>query len=673
MDNDNRERSSVNDTSANTQSPKSLTDETQFDIAWGSGYNSSTEFPSDTPMKKRGKRSVGLSKKKKKTLSTVIGVVVVVLLLAYIGVIRPALALKSSLSKVQAAGQELKAAAKENDLDQIQAKMDGVSVAYKDVERDAKGLYWAAFIPYVSDMKNAVEAGRYSISAGQQSIKAIAPYADLLGFKKGEASFVDKSAEDRLQFAVLTLDKLVKNLDPISENIEQADMRLNKIDPNRYPKQIGKTFVRDRIVNIKEQFSGVTSLFVDAKPLLKQLPEILGKDNEKTYLILFQNNNERRATGGFLTSYAFFNIKDGRIKIERSEDIYSMDAAISSHPKAPEEILTYHKGVSQFYVRDSNLSPDLPTSIELFEELYKKSSIDKSYDGIIMLDSKVLVDMLRIFGDTEVDGITFSANEDERCGCPQVIYQLFDLVDRPVNYIKTDRKGILGDLMYALFYKAIGFSPSKYWGTLAQQMYENLNEKHIMMNFKDKKLQAAAERVNFAGRIRMTDSDFLHVNGVNFAGAKSNLFVEEAIASKTTEKDGKLYREVTITYKNPHPHSDCNLERGGLCLNATLRNWVRVYVPKGSKLDQFIGSQTKVKTYEEFDKTVFEGFMTVEPKGLAKVTVTYELPTRITKNNYSLLVEKQAGVEKDKQSLTVDYLGKELYDGQFATDQLLKP
>lgn len=673
MDNDNRERSSVSDTSANTNSPNTINDETQFDIAWGSGYNSSTESPSNAPMKKRGKRSVNLSKKKKQTLSTIIGVGVVVLLIAFVGIIRPALALKSSLNKVQVAGQELKAAAKENDLDQIQAKMDGVSVAYKDVERDAKGLYWAAFIPYVSDMKNAVEAGRYSINAGQQSIKAIAPYADLLGFKKGEASFVDKSAEDRLQFAVLTLDKLVKNLDPISENIEQADMRLNKIDPNRYPKQIGKTYVRDRIVNIKEQFNGVTSLFVDAKPLLKQLPVILGKDDEKTYLILFQNNNERRATGGFLTSYAFFNIKDGRIKIERSEDIYSMDAAISNHPKAPEEILTYHKGVSQFYVRDSNLSPDLPTSIKLFEDLYKKSSIDKSYDGIIMLDSKVLVDMLRIFGDTEVDGITFSANEDERCGCPQVIYQLFDLVDRPVNYVKTDRKGILGDLMYALFYKAIGFSPSKYWGTLAQQMYENLNEKHIMMNFKDKKLQDAAERVNFAGRIRMTDSDFLHVNGVNFAGAKSNLFVQEAIESKTTEKDGKLYREVTITYKNPHPHSDCNLERGGLCLNATLRNWVRIYVPKGSKLDQFVGSQTKVKTYDEFEKTVFEGFMTVEPKGLAKVTVTYELPSSITKKNYSLLVEKQGGVEKDKQSLTVDYLGNELYDGPFATDQLLKP
>jgi hypothetical protein len=675
MDHDNRPGSGLDEALPTPSNPSSTAKETQFDIAWGSGYTDSSGRPSDaSDMKKRSNSRRGsFFKKHKQALSRALGIGVVVLIALYFSLIRPALALKTSLNKVAAAGRELKAAGKENDIDLIKKKMQGVSTAYKDVERDAKGLYWASFIPYVADLKNGIEAGRYSLTAGEQGIDAIAPYADLLGFKKGEASFVDKSAEDRLQFAVLTLDKLVKNLDPISKNIEAADIRLNKINPNRYPEKLGTSEVRSRIVNIKAQFNGITSLFVDAKPLLKQLPEILGKDDEKTYLILFQNNNERRATGGFLTSYAFFNIKDGRIKIERSEDIYSMDALISNHPAAPPEILTYHKGVSKFYVRDSNLSPDLPTSIKLFESLYKKSSIDKSYDGIITIDSKVLVDMLRIFGDTEVDGITFSANEDQRCGCPQVIYQLFDLVDRPVNYIKTDRKGILGDLMYALFYKAIGFSPSKYWGTLVQQMYENLNEKHIMMNFKDKSLQEAAERVNFAGRIRMTDGDFLHVNGVNFAGAKSNLFIHEQIVSKTTQKDNRLAREVTITYRNPAAHSDCNLERGGLCLNATLRNWVRIYVPKGSKLDKFVGSQMPVKTYDELDKTVFEGFMTVEPKGLAKVSVTYTLPERITRDNYSILVEKQAGVEKDKQSLEVDFLDKQLFNGPFATDQMLKP
>ncbi|MBP6045178.1 hypothetical protein KA525_03435, partial [Candidatus Woesebacteria bacterium] len=256
-----------------------------------------------------------------------------------------------------------------------------------------------------------------------------------------------------------------------------------------------------------------------------------------------------------------------------------------------------------------------------------------------------------------------------RCDCPQVIYTLFDIVDRPVNYIKTDRKGILGDLMFALFNKAIGFSPSKYWGTLAQTMFGNLEQKHILLYFKDKNLQMAAEQINFAGRIKTTDGDYLHINNVNFAGAKSNLYVSETIESKTTKaSSGEIQREVVITYKNPYAHSDCNLERGGLCLNAVLRNWLRVYVPKGSKLVSFKGSQKTVKTYDSLGKTVFEGFMTVSPEGRAQVTVTYTLPNSIKAKDYSLMVQKQPGVE-DKQDVSITVAGQKMYDGLFDTDK----
>jgi hypothetical protein len=155
---------------------------------------------------------------------------------------------------------------------------------------------------------------------------------------------------------------------------------------------------------------------------------------------------------------------------------------------------------SQFYIRDSNLSPDFVKSLEIFNSLYNKSSDKVQYDGVISIDTKILVDMLSIFGDTEVDGVRFSANKDARCDCPQVIYTLFDMVDRPVGYIKENRKGVLGDLMYALFYKAIGFSPSKYWGTLIQTMFKNLDEKDILLSFTDPQLQAAVEKLNYAGR-----------------------------------------------------------------------------------------------------------------------------------------------------------------------------
>ncbi|KKP68558.1 MAG: hypothetical protein UR68_C0001G0008 [Candidatus Roizmanbacteria bacterium GW2011_GWA2_35_19] len=591
-------------------------------------------------------------------------------LLLYFFVIQPIIKIKKDSSLLIASAKQLKATFSKNNIDLLNSQYLDFAKKYSNFEKSSKRIYWASFIPYVADYKNFVEAGSYLVKAGGETIVAIEPYADLIGFKKGEKSFVEKSAEDRLQTAVLTLDKVLSKIDNVSNYINEAEKRIELVNPDRYPKKIGKLALRDNVINIKEQFKGASSLFVDAKPLIKKLPEILGSKREMTYLFLFQNDKERRATGGFLTFYTIFKVNKGKLSIYRSDDIYSLDATIGSHPVAPREILTYHKGVTELNIRDSNLSPDFVESVKIFESLYQKSGAKVPYDGIIAVDSKILVDMLKIFGDTQAAGLTFSAENDSRCDCAQVIYQLFDIVDRPVGYLKENRKGILGDLMYALFYKAIGFSPSKYWGTLAQTMYKNMQEKHILLNFKDKDLQKSVEKLKFAGKINNYSGDYLHINSVNFAGAKSNLFVNETITSKTTVSSKNVTREVTVEYRNPYPHSDCNLERGGLCLNATLRNWVRVYVPKGSKLIEFQGSLKKVQTYDDLGKTVFEGYLEVPTQGKATIVVKYTVPSEVISGKYSLLFEKQAGVESQK--LEVIFNKKTLFKDVTTSDQEIK-
>ncbi|KKQ23597.1 MAG: hypothetical protein US40_C0002G0140 [Candidatus Roizmanbacteria bacterium GW2011_GWC2_37_13] len=590
--------------------------------------------------------------------------ILITLLLGYFFIFRPIFSISSNAKALLTSAKEMKSVFAKNDITLLKTKLNDFSKQYDGFEKSAKSIYWASFIPYVSDFRNGVEAGNYLLKAGVDSIVTIEPYADLIGFKKGGTSFVEKSAEDRLQTAVLTLDKLVQKIDPIAADIEMANSKIAKINPNRYPKKLGKTLIRENIANMKEQFEGTASLFVNAKPLIKKLPEILGSKKEKTYLILYQNDKERRATGGFLTFYAVMKIKGGKITIASSNDIYSLDATINERPKTPTEILTYHKEVNVFYIRDSNLSPDYFESIKLFDSLYQNSGAKVKYDGIIAMDSKILVDMLEIFGDTEVNGVTFSSKEDKRCDCPQAIYTLFDIVDRPVNYFKTNRKGILGDLMYALFYKAIGYSPSKYWGTLMQTMYKNMEEKHILLYFVNNELQKSVEQINFAGRINDHQGDYLHINNVNFAGAKANMFVSEKIESVTKGKS----REVTVDFKNPYPHSDCNLERGGLCLNATLRNWIRIYVPKGSKLESFQGSQKKIRNYDDLGKTVFEGYLEVPTQGKATVIVKYTLPSDVSTN--SILIQKQPGVTGQEWTVRVD--NKKVFEGVLEKDKEIK-
>lgn len=606
-----------------------------------------------------------------------VGILLILIGAGYFGLYRPVRQMQAKAQEVAAAGREANTAFKENDLTKVKKELDNVEIKFNDLKKEAQKLYWIEPIPYIGayskDLHNGVDAGEFLISAAKKTIVAIEPHADLIGFKKGtDTAFVNKPAELRLQTAVLTLDSIVEDVDAIAEDVDKARDKIDRIDPNRYPQNLNGIKLRQTIAKGRSQFDGIASVFVDAKPFLKNLPEFLGAKDERTYLILFMNDKELRPTGGFLTAYAVFKVNKGKFEVARSDDIYTLDNSIRSHPKAPREILAYHKDVKQFFIRDSNVSPDFIESNKLFDELYQKSSQKVEYDGIIAMDTYVLVDALKILGDTQVRGINFSADIDTRCDCPQAIYKLLDEVDRPVGYIKDDRKGILGDLLFSIMQKALGFSPSKYWGRLAQEvLMKNLNEKHILMHMKDEEIQHSIEALNFSGRIKKFDGDYLHINDTNFAGAKSNLFVNHTIVSDTSiADDGTVTRTLTIDYRNPYKHSDCNLERGALCINATLRNWLRMYVPEGSTLVSFTGSEKKVQTYDELGKTVYEGFFGVQPQGKATIKVSYTLPFKVqNRNDYKLLVQKQPGTAGHDFTATLN--GKKLLQAKLIKDLLI--
>ena len=62
----------------------------------------------------------------------------------------------------------------------------------------------------------------------------------------------------------------------------------------------------------------------DFKTLLPQVPRLIGisPSAEKNYLILLQNNNELRPTGGFISAIALVKFKSGKLSWE-IRDVYS--------------------------------------------------------------------------------------------------------------------------------------------------------------------------------------------------------------------------------------------------------------------------------------------------------------------------------------------------------------
>ncbi len=534
------------------------------------------------------------------------------------------------------------------------------------LEGKYKIIGWTKIVPflgsYTKDGQSAITTSKSLVAAIDLTIVALEPYSDLLGFKSDSEQQLEKkeeqSIENRIIFIAETLDKISPELEGITKELAKAGEELSSINPKRYPKAIAGKEIRSKLVSLQTTLNESVQLFSQAKPLIKLLPTLLGNPDSKTYLLLFQNDAELRSTGGFLTAYAYLDMNQGKMVPGNSYDIYNLDARWNSNLKAPDPIQKYLKE-SSWNLRNINLSPDFKVSMDQFLEIYKDIPGTRQIDGIIAIDTTVPVKLLDIIGPIGVGGWgNFSSEIDPRCDCPQVVYALEEIADRPSYAIKLDRKAVLGPLMHSLMANAMG-SPKHLWPELLNSILTSIQEKHMLLYFLDENTQKIAEDFNSAGRIKDFEGDYLHINDNNFGGAKTDMFIERSVEQEMEIESGKVVKTVSISYNNPHKGSNCNLEAGQLCLNGVYKDWVRIYVPLGSELISVVGSEDESVTGEEFSKTFFTAFFTMRPESQSKLVFKYQLPSMNT-DTYQLLIQKQPGKPTIKHTIIYNGVEQEI-------------
>lgn len=546
---------------------------------------------------------------------------------------------------LQAAKSEL--ASTKSALSSARSKWDGVGPL----------RYIPFFGSYLKDVDHVFKAGSIGTEIGDMIIAAIEPYADIMGFTGTSGGDLQlATAEDRIIFVAETVEKLAPQMDQISLKLKDVSTEFQAINENRYPKKIMGKEVRENITTLKSTVAGAAESLSQFQPIVKLLPDLLGNPEPKKYLIMFQNDAELRPTGGFLTAYATMSILRGKITTGVSEDIYTLDAGFKKKVPAPDPIKKYLPLVYTWNLRDMNLSPDFKDSMDTFTTHMRDSSVAPEFDALIAIDTEVPVRILKVLGPIGVPGYggKFSAENDPRCDCPQVIYELENIITRPTYEIREGRKSILGPLMNSMLANMMG-SPKAKWAEFFNIFTDSIKEKHLLMYFKDESKQNAVEVLGAAGRINDYVGDYLHINDTNFAGAKSNMFVTQEVEQNVTiNGDGSTTTKLVLTYKNPRKGDNCNLEAGLLCLNGILRDWQRIYVPKGSVLKSAKGYELDVTTTEDLGKTVIEGFFTLSPQSVKKLEVEYTTPAgTVTGGDYKLLVQKQPGTKEIKTTITV--------------------
>lgn len=592
-------------------------------------------------------------------------VILSILTILVVATVIPLLQIRSSASSLESSAKEVYDALKSQNLilareklTQSQADLDKISTSYGY-------LAWLKITPlswHYSDGTHAINAGKAGLRAAGTMVESVEPYADVLGFA-GEGSFTGGTAEERLIKILETMDKLTPALDAATGDLKTLQQELAQINPKRYPFSIKGYSVEELLSKGQDLSNTAVVAVTDLKPILEVLPSVAGLTEPKRYLVLFQNDAEIRPTGGFMTAYAVLTVEKGRVNPEINDDIYHLDDQFKKRLPPPEPIKKYLPLVYYWYLRDMNLSPDYKVSMDTFLEHYNTiPNQPKDLDGVIALDTRLLSDLVSVLGPIDVPGFgTFSSDNDPRCNCPQVIYELEDMATRPVAYVRDDRKAFLGPMMQTLILKAYGAENSQ-WPNLFETFITNVMEKHVLFYMFDEAAQKAVETVGIGGRVEPYEGDYFMAVDANFGGAKSNIFITEEVEFDTTLTDAGTTTTATITYKNPAKGSNCNLEAGQLCLNGTYRDYVRFYLPAGTTVTESLGfGEGTVKTYEEFGKTVVEGFFTFQPESQAKLKLTYNTPLKFEKE-YKLMVQKQPGKKEPKYTVVVDGAYKEEFE-----------
>lgn len=592
-------------------------------------------------------------KKVNKRLPIIVLIVGIILGLFGMSVYFPYRALRSRYVRLQAMAKEVPVLMKDKNLEGLKSKLNEISLEAAGAQKDYAKLGWARFVPvlgwYYSDGDKFIKAGLDVLDAGKLTIETIAPYADIIGLNKSAVGG-GITAQQRIDLVIGTIDKIKPQLAQIGQKLAEAKSEVDKVNTSKYPEKL-------KIAQGVELLNKAVALVNDARPLLESLPYLAGKDNPRKYLVLFQNDAEIRPTGGFMTGYAVISVANGKISVLQSDDIYKLDERFPKKIKAPEPILKYHPGVSYWYLRDQNLSPDLKSSMETFMPNYKQTG-SPEVDGVITLTTQVLIDLLKVTGKIGVPGYgNFSADNDPRCNCPSAFYELQVLaggevpviwdpntgkiISAPADY--GNRKQFLGPVMYSILANVMSQPKSKI-PDLFSAVLKSISGKQLMLYMFDPKAQAAVESFNMAGRVRPNaeGQDYLMVVDTNFSGAKTNIWVKyKADQVIDIGSDGSVTKTLTLTYTNPQDTS-VTISGTNRKLNGKFRDWLRVYVPKGSELIEAKGFELGQAVGEDLGKTVFEGFFSLTPLNVSTISFKYKLPFKV-KSPFNMMIQKQGG------------------------------
>ncbi len=479
----------------------------------------------------------------------------------------------------------------------------------------------------------------------------------------------NENVTNHLLFLSGQIDQTLPYLETASRDIKKID--LDSLDPE----------IQGYFKELADYLPKATMSLKNIKDVFAVFGEVLGHTQEKRYLVLFQNNNELRATGGFIGSMALLDVYHGKItNLEIPKGgTYDLAAGQTVKLKSPRALSLINP---YFNLWDANWWPDFPTSAKKISWMYQNYG-GATTDGVIAVNADLLGELLKVTGEMSMPEYNVTITADN----------LFTTLQNQVelNYDKTTNqpKAIIADLAPKLLEKLLDNKDKQ--KEVVKVLVDALANKDIQIYLSDADLQAKVKKFAWAGEMLSSSKDYLEVVNTNIAGGKTDKDIYQTIEHQAEiMPNGEIIDTVKVTRTNK---GEANNPLAGF--QGGNASYLRFYVPVGSELvlasgfdhfnseafqaqtdaqdDQDIkleeknkvfASDSQTEIYTSLNKTVFANWMTLKPGESKTVALKYKLPFKIkvvdnlannwwhkifkdnvTLDNYSLLLQSQAGVK----------------------------
>ena len=392
-----------------------------------------------------------------------------------------------------------------------------------------------------------------------------------------------------------------------------------------------------------------------------QLPDMLGMNGPRRYLVLAEDPAELRPSGGFIGTYGIVTFDQGRITERKFQNTLLLDFTPGPPYVEPPSGLKNHLLGTKFswQLADAGWSPDFPTSAQEALQLYTLESGDSQVDGVIALDTYCIDIVLGVTGPIEVPeyGVTVKAGETTLTALANT---------RQSTDPGVDRKAFL-DVFGGRLLDAMMATPNAKWPALLDALGSAAGQRHLMAWAKDGSAESLFGWAGWDGAVRADQGDYVEAADANVAPtSKYNLVTHHTQDLQVGIDDvGNAHDTLTLTYDNrinePEGAQLRALPYTGTSTAGMLGNYLRVLTPDRSRLQSVSGGRLAPLTgveeiSPEAGRTAYGLFLLVPP-GQTSATISWVSPYPVETGDKTglsrLTVQKEAGRPAEPLSVTV--------------------